>query len=898
VASLSQNINNLLLEVQSDYGSCDAMLDDDIPHAILFSIANGFAGFSDIPVVALFRALRNEHHVNMKVFGFLRDAPQVIAEPVAVNLFRAAIEASDMDAVRILLKTAATRGIRINPNDLKCEIEGFSVTPMECASRLQNIELVRTLLHEGADVNKTYGDGPLHRGAAAGLEDSEKRPAGGLEWASGWGNDIPPPSFELVCLLVQAKARVRPVVIQVLALSKWPVDSRIITTLIDSITSEEHMSLLRILPSLIRLLDDSNGLHITEKLFSLCEDAQCYQCTIKTERLPQRTTNYYHAFEETSLERSLVQAVNRRNFTICKLLLRCTSAKGRGLSAAIGRGDLRIAKLLLEHGANINEGAHETSFESPDNVRERKGRLTPLMTPLGEAIRSRDDDLLALVEERGAWACMADELHVQAAAEAAAEIGDANLLGRILEFGDTHKQQPFGAGIVTAALKVAIDNNNTQCALMLLANSDEPVEAAALELALKKRNKRVVAKILENTLSFDSYHLVEEAVRWGDVDVINDLLDAGVLYRSIKMRAIDSTDGSEYGLRAAVELGSFELVDLLLSAGVNVNDSKNDMHGSEPLRERTLAAAVRCNNEDMVRYLIHKGAEPAIEQAFVFAIERGDDSCFAILMNAFRARHHSGLAGFGADILIEAMKKDNLMYFQVLIDSGVDVNSYSHKCACRPLANAIQNHSVAVVEKLLLAGAETNSIVQYYDRSGSVETPLLMAIESGNTEKLALLLQHKADVNRPARQGIRRTPLQRACELGNLAIVKLLLHRNADFNAPPAKHGGGTALQLAALSGSVSIVKYLLSLGADVHAPTSSSHGRSALENAATNGRFSMIKVLWDATHYKGFPPDEVERAMGYARDHGYPHCAEYISNLAKASLVFIQSVISTPTER
>lgn len=68
-----------------------------------------------------------------------------------------------------------------------------------------------------------------------------------------------------------------------------------------------------------------------------------------------------------------------------------------------------------------------------------------------------------------------------------------------------------------------------------------------------------------------------------------------------------------------------------------------------------------------------------------------------------------------------------------------------------------------------------------------------------------------ADVQRPARRGLKRTPLQHACEIGSFKIVKLLLEYEADVNEAPADRNGATALQLTAVGGSIKIAELLLS---------------------------------------------------------------------------------------
>jgi ankyrin repeat protein len=176
--------------------------------------------------------------------------------------------------------------------------------------------------------------------------------------------------------------------------------------------------------------------------------------------------------------------------------------------------------------------------------------------------------------------------------------------------------------------------------------------------------------------------------------------------------------------------------------------------------------------------------------------------------------------------------------------------------------------SLQMMRTLLEYGADSDAICDglYYKPS---MTPLLYAITQRSVEKVSLLLE-TADINRPARMGIRRTPLQLATELGDRIIIDLLLNRGADPNMDAAKFYGATALQLAAIKGFVGVAEMLLEKNANLFAPAAIHGGRMPFEGAAEHGRLDMMTFLVG----KGVLDVEggarqVQRAMDLAEKYG-----------------------------
>lgn len=120
-----------------------------------------------------------------------------------------------------------------------------------------------------------------------------------------------------------------------------------------------------------------------------------------------------------------------------------------------------------------------------------------------------------------------------------------------------------------------------------------------------------------------------------------------------------------------------------------------------------------------------------------------------------------------------------------------------------PILLAIRGHSVALTRLCLSLGAELNPAGR------RALTPLAVAIEQGDTQLVALLLERGAD---PNDSGADVPPLTRAVMRGRPVVVRLLLEHGARPDVPSVL---GPTLCLAASSGHSEIAGELLAHGAD-----------------------------------------------------------------------------------
>ena len=850
--------------------------EDRFLHIMLYSVANGFAGFQGVPIESIFRLIRSQPQMSSRLFLSLQQSPSLLAKPLADNLFRAAVLACDVQAVETILRGVRGKAYSIAPDDIICEYQDRMFTPVEFAAKLRNTEMVRILVTLGANVNKTY-------------EEDEDLECGALELAIRKGaRSCEPVDPLLVQILLEAGAEVRPNLVR--RVGRWDSSVELQRQLVEQIRPNAHRSFVMALWYVAEWLDHGIMLQLTKLLFRFCEET-CLRCIPSS---PNCSCCAERAQAPEPIEKTLVVAARRGNLELLKFLSKyIPRPPDAALSAAIYSGDLTLVDFLITHGAGAKGKAAKIAYES--GIAEKlEGReiVHIYTTPLAEAIRSQNPAAMRRVEQLGAWNHLEQPNHFQAAALAAVEVNDTSLLTKILS-----KYTDESGWYLGPALVEATQNEHTAIVSTLL-SAGASVNYAVLEpthgirlplcLALTQRNKNLVNMFLESDIdpaltskiSRECKSPLELASLWGHVSTIKSMISMGF--------SLD--DGKEStAMTAAVEAGNRELVEYLLACGAD--PSALAAEGISPLHQ-----AVRCGDEDMVRYLLSRGADPADPGAFVESMEK-QTRHVAALLRAVTDRYPDGSRGFGADILIKAIEIGDMELLKSLVAAKMDLCAFSNTKHCTALGFAVQHQggsNINTVRFILTMGVSVNSIVAApfgrggaYKHKNSVwpqETALLAAIGTKNEEMVRLILDNGANVNQAARLGIKRTPLQKACETGSFKIVKLLLDRGASVNALPSVRGGGTALQLASGTGSMRIVQLLLSRGADVHGPTSDVQGRSALEAAAENGRLDLLKILWDATNGTGFPAEEIERAVSFAKKKGHGGCAEYIRELEFAS--------------
>lgn len=132
-----------------------------------------------------------------------------------------------------------------------------------------------------------------------------------------------------------------------------------------------------------------------------------------------------------------------------------------------------------------------------------------------------------------------------------------------------------------------------------------------------------------------------------------------------------------------------------------------------------------------------------------------------------------------------------------LVQHGADVNARDSNDVS-PLMYAIGTHNSEMLALLVRKDADLEAL--------SVQTkmtPLILAVEIGDTDAMMILLKNGLNINRTNHEGY--TPLMAAAESGRARVVEVLLDRGAEPEAKDYK--GKTALMLAQKNGHTEVVQ-------------------------------------------------------------------------------------------
>lgn len=817
--------------------------------SLILCIENNFAGLDGVPIGTVLKFLEQDPQMRSKLTTYLRASPKKVSKALAEKLIRAAIENCDAPTVREYLNTGL-----VIPNEIVCTVDGRRYTAVERSAMLRSIEVTRALLVAGADVNKTY-------------EKESHRERGALELAiRKWGM-YSPVDMQLIDMLLDCGAEVR--VDLAAAAVRWR-DPVLIRAIMSKFYRYDHSKAFGnywVMVDAVDLLDGELATTIIMQIVQACSQTGCGSCSTSKPRV---------------LQRSITLAAMRGHSKLVAFLLDHITDKGPPLAGAVRSGRKEIIELLLENGANADAPA--CSIDEPFKF---------VTTPLAEAIRAGNDELILDLQHRGAMSQINEEGRFSAAIYAASGVGSLKYVRGLLQMAPD-----MDGKVLTPALNVSIIGGHEDVALTLLkAGADvnerrsSPSPGPPLLEALRQRSKTLVRKIMECDVDINAHRdrcrsdtpFLEAATQLGDISVIKDLLSMG---------ADINACSRETAVAAAVRARNRPLVECLVKEhGARLNESSG--WGRSPLE-----AAISNKDIDMLQYLLDFGADPACSGAFSKAVSQ-EREILAVLLKAFRARYPAGQRGFGAAALQLAFEQKDIALVDMLLEAKLDVNAISHtkrfgmKSALGMAIMMYGRRNLDIIRKLILAGGDPNGVVSTTNRHDSHtvwprRTALLQAILTKSKHLVDFLIDEGADVHRAARLGLKRTPLQQASEIGALEVVELLLERGVDVNEAPALRGGGTSLQLCAIKGYCGIADKLLKLGAEIHAGPAEMNGKTALDGAAENGRLDFLMLLRDATAHKRFNSEQCNRAAKLAEENGHIACRDFLLELSLTGQGFV----------
>ena len=811
---------------------------------IIFSVANNFAGVGASDMGSVIRFLRTE--MDETLYQLILHSPGYSSRAIAQNIFKGAIEAGDANIVDLLL-TDRLAGIDINGQ--LCSVDGESLTPIERASALRHAGVIGSLLRHHADVNQTLRPCQVFGGA--------------LNYAVGKRS----PRYD----------RVDPEIFQTLLQAGGDLSHGHLSYIIDKRDSE-FVSLIisknarknvtkwsewGVFHKVLWILEEQTSIDVINIMIDVDADLDYPYITGRQYSTPSRVIDV--AAERGSLEMVKVLLNNR------------ASMSGDTLTYAARKEDL--IHFLLERGADINSIGSQG------------------MTAFEEALRFRNDRVISLFEERGAFVDFKNPKQASAALMAASEAGDVAFIKYLLQLKCQISPDDLGR-----ALNQAIIGGFEEVAMVLL---DAGAKSnSSLVYAVESCNPAFVFALLDagaDPTSSDEHNassLIQIATEEGDRSVVEALLFAGANVNDFSH--FEENSRRETALTTAVAHADFGLVQLLLDSGANINIGTVELPFITAVHMVTALEAAAANGDlRMAQLLLDRGADPHDSKALSKA-RLQNRNLLNLLIKEHKVRYPMGRKGFGSETLAQAIEMSEECDIRVLLEIGEngDTMIRHHDQLVTPFGLAISNEENGVVgftELFLLKGYDPNGIVSEIasksrDRFLLRTTALLAAVGTCNSSTVELLIRHGANCNLAAWGPVKRTPLQRAAEIGSINLVELLLNHGANVNGAAATRGGGTALQLTAIGGYIAIACMLLDCKADVDAPGSKVDGRTALEGAAEHGRLDMVQLLLNAgAGSSGKQLAQFARAKALAKENGHFHISDLLDSHTKSQNQFSQ---------
>jgi|GEM_PF-1724692 len=344
------------------------------------------------------------------------------------------------------------------------------------------------------------------------------------------------------------------------------------------------------------------------------------------------------------------------------------------------------------------------------------------------------------------------------------------------------------------ALKALLENGAS-------VNPDlETVSQTPLSRAILEKDKEKVSLLLRygaKNIHYNNHSLLSLAARMGLIAIVRLMQEYGFEDSSLDVEALLS-------LHDAIKKNDRDrALNLIESSMIDVNESVN---GQTPL-----SLAVSLNNEEMVKLLIHDGAETLInvqddlgDTMLHQAVRVGNDSIIKLLIaygaspliangqgkSVYDLVHEAEFLRFLPSIetqkkisLVEAIKGEyNDKVEEILADSGVCIDEVDAQGDTALHAAFIKKD--LKLAKRLLNYASGNSLAIQNDNG---ETPLLLSIKNISDDQLMEILidfiARGADVNLADNQG--NTPLLIASS-GREPLVRFLLDHGAlpSINVP------------------------------------------------------------------------------------------------------------------
>ncbi|KAI7779491.1 hypothetical protein LA080_000774 [Diaporthe eres] len=767
------NLRHFLRKLSSQVpGKSSALTTDDqafetnFARALLFSVLNGFAGLDDVPMENILRFL-NRFVVNKILLDILERCPRHVSRTLADNIFRAAIEATDADVVKLLLDRKL-----VDAKETVCFQGRMKSNPIQRASELRSLRLMQALIGADADVNKFYVNGFTEEGDGSALDSLMK---GMQNHLSSDSSTVPRESFEAFNILVAAGGRVHPKLMILDHLGRTVEFDFLIS---QNVPSESHQGFFQgqngyphpscsLITKVAEQFDDRRASTLVRNVMDLCHESSCNKCVVEY---------------SDQLRSTVLKAAETGKIDLVQLLLKeadLESELPRIFIAAIKSQNHNLIDFILSKAPDLD----------PPAIATHRWCAHPnfMSTPIAEAVRDHDD-IAQMLLEAGSLTNPLFPLHnTQSPLDMALRQSNAQMVRDLIAAGD-HISQIQGSDISTKEHRAIVFD---------LAHEYPGLRVGLLHTFVRSRieldtlDLKEILKTWVFSMSDLDYYL-EKAVDFGYADLVEYLLDMG------------ANPLNQHVLRAAIHDRPDILRQLFQKAKLRQTMPKC-------IGACILASIMDhgAGNAEALDELIRTEAINFARLELLY-----DDRMAADVYEKYKRIRFTplGLAIQGVDGIFDT----NMIAMEKFIDAGADPDGIA-KCNERwtkgsPLMTAlmvaIETGREDAVNMLLHYGADVNA----RPRIRTTRTALQYAAELGNMDMVRLLLSRGADANSSAPSRGGATALQFASMSGNCNMVAHLLDHGAQLDALPSRIDGMWPLEGAATNGRLDMIRYLWEL--------------------------------------------------------------------------------------
>jgi ankyrin repeat protein len=293
--------------------------------------------------------------------------------------------------------------------------------------------------------------------------------------------------------------------------------------------------------------------------------------------------------------------------------------------------------------------------------------------------------------------------------------------------------------------------------------------------------------------------LLTRAVAWGDLDVVEILVESGA----------DLDKGAP--LQIAIENHDFDIANYLIESGADLTK-----------RNYLIDNIILDLDYDTVKFIIELGVDVNEEyhgkNALHFLVEK--------------SANIQEMNNFYKDLLFRVAS--------LLVRSGINVNMQDDE-GKTPINTAVFHGNMGMIVFLIENGADLN--IQDEDGFTPINNAVRAYILLGTFEIFKYLIQFKdVDVNLPDNRG--ETPLHIASDRGDLEIIDELLKRG-DINVNVQDEMGDTPLHRAVDNNKPEIIEKLLNRD-DIDLNIQNNQGETPLHLAVKHGEFRNVIKLVD----------------------------------------------------